>query len=250
MLRSIHRFVCLYPLIWLLACAASAENIDKTSDAPLPLLQPFSSMTVITDGWEPLTFPNIDRPTDYRLVQNNNEQVIMVSTDNSASGLIARLSVEPGDSLILRWRWKISSVYENGDARIKSGDDYPARIYVMFEFEADKAGFFERAKRKAAELIFGEKLPGNTLNYIWANKLSRGSMLANPYTDTAMMVAVESGNENAGQWVYEQRDIVADYRNAFGTQPPAVVGVAIMSDSDNIGASAKAWYGDVSLTRE
>jgi hypothetical protein len=183
-------------------------------------------------------------------VKDEGEQVVMADTNNSASGLIARVRVEPGEQLILRWRWKISSVYEKGDARSKNGDDYPARIYVAFEFEADKAGFFERAKRKAAALVFGEELPGNALNYIWANQLEKGSTVANPFTDTTMMLAVESGNGKAGQWVTAERDIVADYREAFGTEPPPVVGVAIMSDSDNTGESARAWYGDVSLSRE
>jgi len=214
-----------------------------------PVLQPFSSATSLEPAWEVLKFPDIDNMSRYQLVQANGQQVVKAETSNSASGLIARVRVEPGDRLMLRWRWKISSVYEKGDARSKAGDDYPARIYVAFEFEADKAGFFERAKRKAAALVFGEELPGNALNYIWANRLEQGAVVANPFTDTTMMLAVESGNEKAGQWVTAERDIVADYRRAFGTPPPAIVGVAIMSDSDNTGGSATAWYGDLRLTR-
>jgi hypothetical protein len=138
-------------------------------------------------------------------------------------------------------------VFERGDARKKSGDDYPARIYVAFEFQPDKAGFFERAKRKAVEVVFGETLPGNALNYIWANTLPEGTFIANAYTDKTMMVAVNSGRERVGDWVTVERDIVADYRQAFGEAPPPIVGVAIMSDSDNTGEQATAWYGDVRL---
>lgn len=229
---------------WLLATPVIAERDSG------PLLQPFSSMTSLEPDWEVLKFPNIDNLSSYQLVQASGQQVVKAETSNSASGLIARIRVEPDDKLMLRWRWKISSVYEDGNARSKAGDDYPARIYVAFEFEPDKAGFFERAKRKAAALVFGEELPGNALNYIWANKLEQGALVANPYTDTTMMLAVESGNEKAGQWVTAKRDIVADYREAFGTEPPAVVGVAIMSDSDNTGGSATAWYGDVTLSQQ
>lgn len=226
----------------LLAIPALAEQSNE------PLLKPFSRVTTLEPEWEVLKFPNIDRLTEYQLVEDNGEQVVMASTDGGASGLIARIRVEPGDKLMLRWRWKVLSVYEGGDARSKDGDDYPARLYVAFEFEADKAGFFERAKRKAAEVVFGEELPGNALNYIWANTLEKGEIVPNPYTATTMMVAVESGNEKAGQWVTAERDLVADYRQAFGSEPPTVVGVAIMSDSDNTGESAKAWYGDVTLS--
>lgn len=220
-----------------------------SAQADSSLIKPFSAMTSLEDGWEPLEFPKIDRHSRYQLVDDNGEQVVQATTDNSASGLIARVSVEPGESLILRWRWKVSNVFEQGDARQKEGDDYPARIYVAFEFEPEEAGFFERAKRKAVEVVFGEKLPGNALNYIWANRLAVGDMIANPYTDTTMMVAVNSGAGETGEWVTVERDIVADYRKAFGKEPPKLVGVAIMSDSDNTGESATAWYGDVRLIR-
>lgn len=110
-----------------------------------------------------------------------------------------------------------------GDARKKSGDDYPARIYVAFEFQPDKAGFFERAKRKTVEVMFGESLPGNALNYIWANRLPEQSIVANAFTDQTMMVAVNSGPEQTGEWVTVERDIVADYREAFGENPRALL---------------------------
>lgn len=212
-------------------------------------LRPISQMTDLNDGWEPLEFPNIERHTRYRLVKDNGTQVVEASTRNSASGLIARLDLEPGDSLILQWRWKVSNTFEKGNAREESGDDYPARIYVAFEFEADKAGWFERAKRKTVEAVFGEELPGNAINYIWANRLPVGESVANPYAEETRMIAVTSGDSQAGEWVTVERDIVADYRAAFGEEPPRILGVAIMSDSDNTGESATAWYGDLQLRR-
>ena len=211
-------------------------------------LVPFSQMRSLSDGWEPLKFPSIDRHSRYELVMEEDTQVVQAQTDGGASGLIARLDLQPGDSLILRWRWKVSNVFERGDAREKSGDDYPARIYVAFEFQPDNAGFFERARRKAAEVLFDESLPGTALNYIWSNTLPEGRMVPNPYTDKTMMVAVNSGNSQAGEWVTVERDIVADYRQAFGKSPPPLIGIAIMSDSDHTGESASAWYGDISLS--
>ncbi|MBO6851792.1 MAG: DUF3047 domain-containing protein [Marinobacter sp.] len=212
-------------------------------------ITPFSTMADLDDGWEPLEFPKIDRHTTYRLVEEDGTQVIEASTDNSASGLIARLDLEPGESLMLKWRWKVSNVFDQGDARKKSGDDYPARIYVAFEFEPEKASWFERAKRKTVATVFGEELPGNAINYIWANRLPQGETVANPYAEETKMIAVTSGNEQAVEWVTVERDLVADYRAAFGEDPPPIRGVAIMSDSDNTGESATAWYGDLELDR-
>lgn len=232
----------LMPFALLIAALSGAPAAEEK-----PLLPAFSTMDSIDQGWEPLEFPDIEEHTQYQLVTDNGEQVVQATANNSASGLISRLSLEPGDSLVLRWRWKVSNIYDQGDARSKAGDDYPARIYVAFEFQPDKAGFFERAKRKAVEALFGTTLPGNALNYIWANTLPKGELVANPYTDKTRMIAVNSGTEEVGQWVTVERDIVADYRKAFGEPPPPVVGIAIMTDSDNTGEKATAWYGDLVL---
>ena len=217
------------------------------SEETAPHLPRFSEMTTIADGWEPLEFPNIEEHSSYQLLVENNVQVIKAETAGGASGLIARLNVQPQESLILNWRWKVSNVFAKGDARSKSGDDYPARIYVAFEFQPDNAGFFERAKRKAVEVMFGETLPSNAINYIWANQLPVGEWVNNPYTDKTRMLAVSSGAEKTGDWVSIERDIMADYRKAFGEEPPPIVGIAIMSDSDNTGERASAWYGDIQL---
>ncbi len=233
------------PVIWLFLAITPLVALHLLAQgASLPA---FSKMASLSDGWEPLEFPKIKRHSRYELVHEDGSQVVKAHTSGGASGLITRMNIEPEGSLLLRWRWKVSNVYENGDAREKSGDDYPARIYVAFEFEPEKAGFFERAKRKTVEVLFGEELPGNALNYIWANTLPEGTFIANPYTEKTMMIAVNSGSERAGEWVSIERDIVADYRKAFGENPPPIRGIAVMSDSDNTGEQANAWYGDIVL---
>jgi hypothetical protein len=212
-----------------------------------PEIPPFSTIESLDQGWEPLEFPEIESHTSYELVTEDGRQVVKAETSNSASGMITMIRVDPAERPILRWSWKVSGVYEKGDARQKRGDDYPARIYVAFEFEPDRAGFWERTKRKAVEVLFDAQLPGNSLNYIWANKLAVGAIVPNPFTDKTQMVAVDSGNGQAGEWVTVERNILEDYRKAFGEEPPAIVGIGIMSDSDNTGASATAWYGDIHL---
>ncbi|MFC4257749.1 DUF3047 domain-containing protein [Marinobacter lacisalsi] len=231
-----------------LVCLAAGPSALVAQSSLVPV---FSELQTLAgdNGWEPLEFPDIERHTRYTLVTDNGRQVVEARADDSASGMIARVSLVPGDSLTLRWSWKVANVLEDGDARRKSGDDYPARIYVAFEFEPDKAGWFERARRKTVSTLFGEELPGRALNYIWANRLPRGEIIANPYTDDTMMIAVNSGQDQASQWVTVERDIVADYRRAFGSEPPGLLGVAIMTDTDNTGDTAKAWYGDIILER-
>ncbi|WP_413468789.1 DUF3047 domain-containing protein [Marinobacter sp.] len=226
-------------LVWVLAWPMLASAEER--------VPAFSRIDSLDQGWEPLNFPDIERHSQYELVTVDGTQVVKAQTDASASGLVTLVRVPPETEPVLRWRWKVSNVYEQGDARRKSGDDYPARIYVAFEFEPDKAGFFERMKRAAVETFFDAQLPGNALNYIWANTLPQGSIVPNPFTETTRMVAVNSGPKQVGEWVTVERNIVADYREAFGAEPPPIVGIGIMSDSDNTGESATAWYGDIEL---
>lgn len=72
-------------------------------------------------------------------------------------------------------------------------------------------------------------------------------MLPNAYTDRVKMIVVQSGADKLNQWVALQRNVYEDYKTAFGSEPPLVSGVAIMTDTDNTGESATSYYGDLLL---
>jgi len=217
------------------------------ADTPIP---GFSELQSLTESiWEPLTFRGIRQYSHYRLVRGNGINVVRAETDGGASGLIARKRVDPNVFQNIEWRWKVSNIYHKGDAGKKSGDDYPARIYIAFAHEPERTGFLEKAGRAAAGILYDGELPGSAINYIWANKLEPGRIIPNVYSKDARMIAVNSGSKKTGRWVAHKRNIIEDYRRAFGREPPAIIGIAIMSDSDNTGESATAWYGDISLSR-
>ena len=150
----------------------------------------------------------------------------------------------------IRWRWKIQRPLTKGDARTRAGDDYPIRVYVIFEYDPERAGFGERIQYGAAKAIYGQYPPHSSLNYIWANREHAAPILPNAYTDRARMFPLQHGGAKAGQWVEEQRNILADYRRAFGTDPPATATVAIMADTDNTGEQVSAWVDDLVVGRQ
>jgi len=201
-------------------------------------------------GWEPFDFKNIERHTDYRLVEKDGQVVVKAVADASASGLIRKISIDPKKYPIVQWRWKVANVLKKGNVHRKDGDDYPARIYIVFKYDPERLGFSERIKYGAAKMLYGEYPPQATLNYIWASSAPKGLMVPNPYTDRAMMMVVESGEEHVNTWVSEKRNIYADYRKAFKDDPPMISGVAIMTDTDNTGESATAYYGDIRFSKE
>jgi hypothetical protein len=63
------------------------------------------------------------------------------------------------------------------------------------------------------------------------------------------MIVVESEETKLNTWVQEERNILEDYKKAFGENPPFISGVAIMTDTDNTKESAITYYGDVIFKR-
>lgn len=178
-------------------------------------------------GWEPKSFSGV---TEYRIVQEQGRTVVRAVSNASASGLVKKITFDPLQHRYLRWSWKIAGTIKGGDETSRRGDDYAARIYVVFPGQ-----FFWQTR---------------AINYIWANKLAKGSSVPSAYAADSKMVAVETGNGKAGQWLSEQRDLLADYRALFGEEPQRAAAIAIMTDTDNTGASAEAWYGEISLSTE
>jgi hypothetical protein len=202
----------------------------------------------LPEHWHPLTFSRIERHTDYSLVKDGDSIVVKAISHQSASGLARTVAINPAEYPIIEWRWKVDNVLQKGDVRSKDGDDYPARIYITFAFDADKAGYLERLEHAAARLIFGDDVPYRAISYVWGSNSPAGTMIANSYTDRVMMFVVQSGNDKLRQWVPERRNVYEDYLKAFGEEPTTISGVAIMTDTDNTRESAIAWYGDIVFT--
>jgi hypothetical protein len=179
------------------------------------------------EGWSEKSFKG---KTEYRIVEDAGMNVLQAKSEGTASGLVYEIEYDPQDYPVLTWRWKVANIIAKGDSRTKAGDDYAARVYVVFPH-----WFFPKTR---------------TLNYIWANRLPKEAVQANAYLSSAVMIAVESGAEHVGEWRAERRNIVDDYRRAFGEDPPAIGAIAIMTDTDNTGESAVAWYADIVASRQ
>lgn len=184
-------------------------------------------------GWKPLTFRKIARHTEYSVVREGGEEFIKAVSSAAASGIYREVDAALKDRPILAWRWKIDHALKTADARRKGGDDYAARVYVAFV--------------SPAMALFGSKRPGSALNYIWDNKLPVGTVLPNAYTGKTRMIVLQSGDEKAGRWVSEERDVLEDYRKAFGGEPPALAFIALMTDTDDTGEAVTAYYDGISF---
>jgi hypothetical protein len=168
-----------------------------------------------------------DKPFKGKTVYTLEGSVLKARSVKSSSGLIKKLSVDTRKYPKLSWNWRIDHSLKREDIKSKKGDDFAARVYVLFP-----RTFFWRMR---------------AINYVWANKMAKGSEAVSPYTANSVIIALESGDEKAGVVVQEERDIREDYRRIFGEEPPLLGAVAILTDTDDTQDEATAWYGDITL---
>ncbi|HEX5645883.1 MAG TPA: DUF3047 domain-containing protein [Nitrospira sp.] len=234
-------------LCGVLVAGCSAVPAASAQVGPVIEVAKFSGATLgqtVPDGWKPLSFKKIPRSTKYEVVKDGNKTVVRADSDVSASGLTKEVKINPREYPIIRWSWKINNLVQKSDATRKDGDDYPARVYVTFEYDPDKVSVGKKLKYKAGQLLFGD-IPIGAISYVWETKAPVSAILDNAYTDFVKMIVVQSGPNNVGLWIDESRNIYEDYKKAFGEEPPMINGVAIMSDTDNTKERAVAYYGDI-----
>ncbi len=119
------------------------------AQSPVLLREEFQDLT----QWRPVTFPKIKEHSEYTIEYQGRESVLRAESRASASAIVYRNPFNVYDYPRLRWKWKVMNVYEKGNARTKEGDDYPLRIYVLFEYDPDKAGFYDAMKYGLAKIV-------------------------------------------------------------------------------------------------
>lgn len=162
--------------------------------------------------------------THYQLVEDGGVQILRARTAGSASVLYREMDLDLEKTPFLNWSWRVSNVFSITDQKRKRGDDYPARIYVVV-----KEGFFPWQTK--------------ALNYVWSNYEVDDAYWSNPFTSKAVMIPVRAGKEGLNQWHKERVNVVEDFYRVFGKRITDAHGIAIMSDSDNAGGVAEAFYG-------
>jgi hypothetical protein len=113
----------------------------------------------------------------------------------------------------------------------KDGSDASARVYVYFETP-------------------GLPWQKRSLDYVWSTALPAGTILESAYSKTSKIIVVDTGTDSRGQWRGAVRNIEDDYRRCFGENPPAVVSIGVMVDTDNTRSDALAYFDDIRVSRE
>lgn len=201
------------------------------------------------DHWQPLTFPKIKRHSICTATRCEGISCLQMETSSAASALMLKQTFNVYEYSLLTWRWKVSTIYRKGNSSSKEGDDYPARLYVVFAYDPATATLGKKLRYELVKTFYGQYPPDSSISYIWDNQMTGKSFIVNAYASEARMIPVNAGPEAVNTWQEHQVDILRDYRMAFGQDPPATASLAVMSDSDNTHETATAWIQFIRLEK-
>ena len=216
-------------------------TLSKTV-TPFSVAQPNGTLP---GNWQPWRLSRFKRLTDYELVDYNGSVVVKAISAASASGLVHPVDIDPRETPILQWRWKVRRLIAAADNTRRASEDAPVRLVVSFDGDIDSLPLEDRLFYDRIRAVTGHQMPYATLMYIWENRAARGTIIPNPHSGRIQMIVAESGPALTGTWKLESQNVLEDYRRAFGTEPGRIKAIAIMTDTDNTGETAEAYYGDI-----
>jgi hypothetical protein len=243
----------------LAACAALAPTDELTWSSALARTLPLEEGPVVEVArfselrpgatylgeWEPWAVLEGGAPTDYRLVESDG--VVVVEADSGPEGTSAffrRIRIDPHRTPIIEWRWRVPR--DSGTGAVSAASP-PVRLSLAFDGDPAKLDFDDRAKLRLAKALTANGLPYASLLYVWLNSRPAESIYSSPHTERVRFVVVESGEQRLDRWLSVRRNVLEDYRRAFGEEPGDIVAVGIMTDYGDNGGGRRAQYGDITF---
>lgn len=179
------------------------------------------------ENWEPIVFSG---ETRYELAFTDDRLALRAVAQDSASGLVRRIRIDPAECPILEWSWRVDRMHDHADLHEKARDDVAVSIFLLFG--NPEAGFGFR------------RVP--TIRYVWTNHSSAvNEVVDSPYLPgTVRSIVVHNDATRLHRWQRVRRDVVADFRTSFHREPDDVIeAVALFTDSDQTHETVEAWYG-------
>lgn len=239
-----------------LGCGAGLIGCSSPPQAPAapslaqpngtPWAQSSQSEGLPTTAWQTHRFPGKSE-TVFSYQRQDGRDAMLAQADASASLLRQVVRVPPEQLGRLSFSWKVPALINEADMTRRDMDDSPVRVLLAFDGDRSRLSTRNAMMSELARALTGEDMPFATIMYVWSNSLPPETVLPSPRTDRIRKIVLESGPSQLGRWLSYERDIRADYERCYGEPPGALIGVAIMTDTDNTQSQSQAWYGPVRL---
>ena len=169
--------------------------------------------------------------TAYEAATLDGRACVKATSHAAASILLTPVTFDPDQQASLSWDWRVEQPVAHEALERKNGSDAAARVYVYFDTR-------------------GLPWQKRGIDYVWSAHLPVGTVLDSAFSSNSKILVVESGAEHVGQWRHVERNLVEDYARCFGKRaPPNVVAIGLMTDTDNTGGDAVAYFDEVTIGR-
>jgi hypothetical protein len=168
---------------------------------------------------------------DIRIEKNDEKPVLHLLSKQNSFGVYKNFDFDIHDYPYLSWRWKVTVLPAGGDVRSKKTDDQAAEVYVLFP-------------------KFPSAVNTRLVGYIWENLTPKDLHVTSQKSSNTRYVVLRNGTDPLGQWMQERRNVLEDYRDLFGEEPPQVGGVTLMIDSDDTKSTAESYFDILRFQKE
>lgn len=203
----------------------------------------FSESFDSLEKWEPYSFSSKLANTQFTLTSEEGNSILQIESSNSASALITKEQFNTSLLKTIAFRWKVHNVIVGADGLTKHTDDFPLRVYLIFDFPRGVS------LRSLISLFSDEKFPHSGISYVWSSVRGGPAIFASPYTHRVRIIPLQQGDEKSLSWQTQIRNIHEDYATGFSASTPPFMKIAIMSDTDNTQSWAQGWIDDIRLNR-
>jgi hypothetical protein len=198
--------------------------------------------------WEPYFIVRDNHPTWYRVVERDGASVLEAVAEQGGSAVLRKIRIDPHRHSLIEWRWQVPQREPDVSPLSQAARaSAMARISIAFHGDPQKLDVVDRAHLRLAKVLTPNGLPYATLVYVWLRSAPAGTVLVSPYSDRVRLFVVESGEARVGQWINVRRNVLEDYRRAFGEDPGDIVAVGVMTDCGDDGSTRRAFYGDITF---
>ena len=180
-----------------------------------------STRETVPPGWELAV--NKGEP-QLQLVQDDGKQALRMRSDQASFSLQKKIHISLQASPFLVWDWKVTELPKGGDFRRSGSDDQAAQLIIAFS-------------------------SSHFLSYIWDSTAPKG-MIASasaPLFKKIFDVVMQSGTQGLGTWITERRNLIDDYKQAYGEEPEAIEGVRIQINSQHTQSRAESYWHSIAV---
>jgi hypothetical protein len=181
-----------------------------------------TTQKTVPEGWE--LSVNKGEP-HLQLVQDEGKQALRMRSDKASFSLQKKIQISLQASPFLVWDWKVTELPKGGDFRRSGSDDQAAQLIIAFS-------------------------SSRFLSYIWDSTAPKGTIAeaSAPVLKKIFAVVMQSGTQGLGTWITERRNLIDDYKQAYGEAPEVIEGVRIQINSQHTQSRAESYWHSIAVT--